>query len=307
MPTKTPARKTHVLLLITLILTMLLAACQGSADESVAAYAPAAEADRSDSYDTGGAVSDVAVANQVAAQTQTRLIIRTGDLRLVVVDTEASMAAIRALVEARDGWVVESQVQQAGEAKSGQVTIRVPAGSFDDTMQAIKDLASEVSSEVVSGQDVTEEYVDLTARLANLEATADRVRSFLDDAKTVEDALAINAELSRLEGEIESLKGRIQYLENSAAFSSITVHMVPDALAQPIEIGGWRPAGIARDALEALISALQVLGTILIWTVIVLLPLVMLVLLPVLLIVYLIQRRRRRTAATPAGPDTPAG
>ena len=306
MSTKIPARKIHLLLLTTLLLTLLLAACQGSADESVAAYAPGAEAVRSENYDTGGAVSDVAVANQAAAQTQTRLIIRTGDLRLVVTDTEASMAAIRALVEAQEGWVVESQVQQAGEAKSGQISIRVPAGSFDATMQAIKELASEVSSEVVSGQDVTEEYVDLTARLDNLEATADRVRSFLDDATTVEDALAINAELSRLEGEIESLKGRIQYLENSAAFSSITVYMVPDALAQPIEIGGWRPAGIVRDALQALISALQVLGTILIWTVIVLLPLALLVLLPVLLIVYLIQRRRRRRRA-PAAPETPAG
>lgn len=72
-------------------------------------------------------------------------------------------------------------------------------------------------------------------------------------------------ELSRVEGEIEALKGRIQFLEQSSAFSSITVNVSPDALAQPIQVGGWRPSGVAKDAIEALITMLQVLANAAIW------------------------------------------
>lgn len=161
-------------------------------------------------------------------------------------------------------------------------------------------MAVEVTNLSTSGQDVTEEFVDLSARLENLEATAVRVRSFLDDAATVEEALAVNQELSRLEGEIESFKGRIQYLSQSAAFSTISVNITPDELSQPIEVGGWRPSGIVRDALEALVDALQGLATFAIWLIIYFLPIVLIIGIPLWLVVRFIRRRgwfRRNRAA----------
>lgn len=226
---------------------------------------------------------------------QEQLIIRTGNMEIIVENTEAAIDEITSRVNAADGWIVSSNVFQTGEAKSGNMTVRVPVAEFDGMMAQIETLAVEVVRSSTSGEDVTEEYVDRQARLQNLEATADRVRGFLEDADTVEEALAVNAELSRLESEIEAMRGRIQYLEQSAAFSTIQINLTPDALAQPIEIGGWRATGVIRDAVRALVSALQGLATIAIWIVIVLLPLALIVLLP-LAVIYIIVRRRRRNA-----------
>lgn len=233
--------------------------------------------------------------SSVGANQAERLIIRTGNLRLVVTDTEETAADITRLAEQSGGWVVNANLYQYGaDAKSGDITIRVPAAGFVGIMDALKAMAVEVQSESVSGQDVTEEYVDLAARLGNLEATAVRVRSFLDEATTVEEALAVNQELSRLEGEIEVIKGRMQYLSQSAAFSTITISLTPDIASRPVQVAGWRPQGVARDAIEALISALQGLATLAIWLVIVVLPIALLIGVPLWLVVRFVRRRRRQ-------------
>ncbi len=282
-----------------ILLIFLLVACgqaQESRDFEGGAPAPGAPVEEPAAEEAESGGQDETAAGQ-DGQVQEQLIIRTGILEIVVEDTETTIDEIARRAAASGGWVVSSNVFQSGEAKSGSTTIRVPVDQFDAMVEQIESMALEVLNTSTSGEDVTEEYVDRQARLQNLEATADRVRSFLEDADDVEEALAVNAELSRLEGEIESIRGRIQYLEQSAAFSTITVRITPDALSQPIEVGGWRPAGVARDAIEALITALQGLATIAIWIIIVLLPLALLVLIP-LWVIYLVIRRRRRLAST---------
>jgi hypothetical protein len=114
----------------------------------------------------------------------------------------------------------------------------------------------------------------------------------LDEAKTVEEALAVNRELSNLEGEIEAMKGRLQYLEQSAAFSNVTIDLTPDVLSQPIEVGGWQPQGVARSAVESLIDAMQTLVDIGIWLIIFVLPVVLVVGIPIWLVIRFIRRRR---------------
>ncbi|MEZ4514702.1 MAG: DUF4349 domain-containing protein [Chloroflexota bacterium] len=291
------------------ILMLLLAGCGRSAAEMSEApsnvAAPAAEA-----YDSGGfAFGEEAAMEAPAAEpgssqlpaSQPRLIIRTADMSIVVTDTEEALDRLAKMATDNGGWVVNSSVYQYSDtAKTGNITLRVPAEGFDTALDAISAMAVEVTNLSTSGQDVTEEFVDLSARLENLEATAVRVRSFLDDAATVEEALAVNQELSRLEGEIESFKGRIQYLSQSAAFSTISVNITPDELSQPIEVGGWRPSGIVRDALEALVDALQGLATFAIWLIIYFLPIVLIIGIPLWLVVRFIRRRgwfRRNRAA----------
>lgn len=289
------------------VLIVLLAACgRSAAVESSREMAPAAPAADSIAYEESGAAftsSDTAntVVDTQSSLPQERLIIRTADLSIVVMDTDEAIAAIARMAEENEGWVVSSNVYQYSEtAKTGDITIRVPSAGFVSATEAIKGLATEVRQESVSGQDVTEEFVDLTARLGNLEATAVRVRGFLEDADTVEEALAVNQELSRLEAEIEVIKGRMKFLNESASFSTISVHLTPDELNQPIEIGGWEPQGIAKDALESLISAAQFLVSVLIWLVIFFLPLGVVVLLPLWFVGRWIRRRRRAKKSQPA-------
>ncbi len=258
---------------------------EGDAPASGAAFAP-----EEPPFEREANFAEDSVADQSGQIPHERLIIRTADINVVVANTEDSLAELAEMAEAMGGWVVNSNVFSVGTADRGAITMRIPAERFDEALSLIKDGAIEVNSESTSGQDVTEEFVDLSARLGNLEATADRVRNFLDETKNVEEALAVNAELSRLEEQIEVIKGRMQFLSQSAAFSTITVSLTPDELNQPIEVGGWRPQGIARDAIEALIEALQGIASFLIWLVIFFLPIVLIIGLPV----YFIGRRVRR-------------
>lgn len=304
-------------LLAFLLVVLLLAACANQAPDEAASMAPAeeplvmesmAEGEAASGFQNSGAniSSDVARSSLQDGQVQERLIIREGQMNIVVENTEDSLRTIASLAAAKDGWVVSSEVFQSGDAKSGNITIRIPAEEFDATVEEIRDMAFEVTSETTNSQDVTEEFVDLEARVANLEATADRVRSFLDEARNVEDALAVNAELSRLESEIESLKARMNFLSESAAFSRLTVFITPDVLSQPIEVGGWRPEGVALSALEALISVLQGIASALIWGVILCVPLAIIFGIPAFFIIRYIYRRRRKSQEEVAEISEPA-
>lgn len=302
------------------ILSTLLIACGGTASYDAATVGESApQAGRSANSETA---ADVALVMEEAEEAtfdtdesgfvsepaepgaqslpNERLIIRNAELNLIVADTETAIATITDMVEANGGWVVNSNVYQYNDdAKTGSITVRVPSTGFTSALEAMKGLAVEVTNESTSGQDVTDEYVDLSLQLENLEATADRVRSFLDESRNVEEALAVNVELSRLEGEIERIKGRIQFLSQSATYSTITVHLTPDVLSQPIEVAGWQPKGIAREAIEALISALQGTVSFVIWVGIYILPLGLLYGVPLWLVVRFVLRwRRRRQEAT---------
>jgi hypothetical protein len=188
-----------------------------------------------------------------------RLIIRNASLNLTVPDTEATLDEINEMVDELGGYVVESNLYQFQEGLRASIRLRVPAESLDVALERIRGLATEVRSESISGQDVTEEYVDLQSRLRHLEATEERLLEFLDEAEDTEAALAVYEQLRQIEGEIEQIKGRIQYLEQSAAMATVSLDITPDELAQPIQIGGWHPEGTLRNAFEALIHVLQFL------------------------------------------------
>ena len=283
-------RKTWALFTLMLLLGLVMAACGEAADNTASSAAPEAPAEGA--RGETGSLDEGAVAQPLPEES---MIIYTGDISIVVADTEAAATDIEALATGMGGRVVSSSFYQSSQgALAGSITIRVPVERFDEAMNRIQEMAVEVRRADRSSEDVTEEYVDLQARLENLEATADRVRSFLDQAGTVEEALAVNQELSRLEEEIEAYKGRIQFLENRADFSTITVSLTPDELAQPIEVGGWRLGGAAREAVEALLGALQGVARILVWIVVFLLPLAIIILLPLAIIIRLVLRRMGR-------------
>jgi len=291
-----------------LILSIVLVACGASAEPAAVdnlAYSEtasrdtfAAEEGEAIAYDSDGA--GFAPAPEPSAQNipTERLIIRNAELNLVVTNTDEAIATITNMVESNGGWVVNSNVYQYNDdSKTGSITVRVPSSGFTSALDAMKAMAVEVTNESTSGQDVTDEFVDLSLQLENLEATADRVRGFLEESRNVEEALAVNMELSRLEGEIERIKGRRQYLSESASYSSITVQLTPDVLSRPIEVAGWQPKGIAREAIESLLEALQSTVSFLIWVGIYVLPLGLLYGIPIWLVIRFVVRWRRRRRA----------
>jgi hypothetical protein len=222
-----------------------------------------------------------------------RLVIRNANLTLVVVDPAQSTSDIASLAEGLGGFVVNSNVYQNTFAEGvfatqASITIRVPAERLNEALEQIKQDVVEVRSENISGQDVTQEYTDLESRLRNLESAEEELREIMGSLTKAEDVLNVYQSLRQVREEIEVIKGRMQYFEQSARLSAITIDLLPDVVSQPLQIGRWQPQGTAKAALEALISVLQFLANVAIWL-LVFSPLIV----PVVLIIRRWRKRRR--------------
>jgi tellurite resistance protein len=225
-----------------------------------------------------------------------RMIIWTGDISLIVKDAEESLEQVEAIARDLGGYVVNSSSWYQEEQLRARLTIRVPAEEFDTAMARLKNLAIRVESRNISTQDVTEEYTDLDSRLRNLEATETELLELLTEVRErtrkAEDVLAVHRELSNIRGQIEQVKGRMQFLEKMTAMATINIELIPDALARPIVVAGWRPSGTAANALRTLVRTLQFIVDAAIWLVIYILPTLVVIAIP-LFVVWLIWRRWR--------------
>jgi len=215
-----------------------------------------------------------------------RMVIKNAALSIVVVEPAKAMDEIISMAEEMGGFVVSSNMWQTTLSNGvtvdqANINIRVPAERLDEALSRIKDGAGEVRSEQISGEDVTSQYTDLQSRLRNLEAAETQLAQIMDDATDTEDVLQVYNNLVSVREQIEVIKGQMQYYEQAAALSSISIDIIADEADQPIQIGGWQPVGVAKDAIEALINALQGLVNIVIWLVIFVLPLVLVIGFPV--------------------------
>ena len=291
-------------LMLLIIGAVILSACQ-TAEQSVdsitgslgegdygGAGAPM-EPGRQASYD-----EEIAWSGNTSTDSE-RLVIRNADLSIVVDDPAVVMEDIIQMAAEMGGFVVESNLYQntyAPEmtAKEATITIRIPAERLDEVRGKIKafvkDPDEDILSDTVSGRDVTADYTDLQSRLKNSEAAAEQLGLIMDHATDPEDVLRVFNELKAINEQIELLKGQIKYYEESAALSAVSVRIQADESIQPIEIGGWKPKGVARDALQALIDAYQFIANAAIWVVVFCLPIAI----PVGVALYFIIRGARK-------------
>lgn len=252
-------------------------------------------------------------AQDVKDQSVERIVIKNGNLTIIVPDPSKSIEVISKMAEEMGGYVVSSNLYKqyasnGAEVPRGSITIRVPAARMLEAMGRIKAESKKTpDNETVTSQDVTNEYVDLQSRLKNLEAAEAELTEIMKSATKTEDVLAVYNQLVQIREQIEVIKGQIKYYEQSAAFSAISAELIADAAVQPIEIGGWQPTGVIKNAIEALAKTLQGLVNALIWIIIYVLPVLLalfvIFVLPVYLIVRWIVRRRRAKKATVAPPE----
>jgi len=222
-------------------------------------------AESGSSFWWGGGADDKAQSTTVLVNIDERMIVRNGDIYLVVEDVAQAMQAISQLAGGLNGYVVSSSVNGEEDDMRGWIAIRVPDESFEPALAEIRGLAIRVESESTNSQDVTEEYIDLEARLANAEATEQEFLALLDKAEDVDDILEIYESLSRVRQEIEQIKGRMQYLERTSSMSLISVYLEPEFTDKPPVPPGWNALQIFKSAARGLVITGQVLGTIAIW------------------------------------------
>lgn len=154
-----------------------------------------------------------------------RMIVNNGNMTLIVHDIPDTLDEINRIAQSYRGYVVSSNNWKSGERIYGYISIRVPAQHFSDAMDTIAQLAVEVSARSTSAQDVTEDYIDLTARLSNFETTRGQLLAIMAEAKEIEDILAIQMQLTSIGEQIEQIKGQMQYLEQTSSTSLITANL----------------------------------------------------------------------------------
>jgi len=233
-----------------------------------------------------------------------RMIIKNAEVSVLVEDSDVAIDRLTQIVGDAGGYIISSRVwfqeYEDENYKYASVTIGVPVSQFEVSLRRIRDLSLRVLDENASGEDVTDQFVDLESRLRNLEATRERIKSFLEDAKTVDEALRINQELAAIEAQIEEVKGRMNYLSDRSAFSTITVTISPDLpkiepTPTPTPMP-WNPGHTLEEATDTLVGAYQGIVEFAIWLFVVVVP----VLAPPVFIIWLFIKLLRRKPNKPA-------
>ncbi|WP_340819212.1 DUF4349 domain-containing protein [Methanolobus sp. WCC4] len=281
-----------IIVVMLLLMATLVSGCAGVYKDSYSQKSAdyVVIEDSGDSYAINAISEEAAYDGDYSGASTTsveRKTITTIDMTIKVDDAAAGIDEISKMAVASGGYVSSSYVYDSyydsSSGKEGYITVRVPESEYPTFLDDVSGLG-EVTSKSVNAQDVTEEYIDVSARLDNLERQEARLQEILNMTGTVEEVLNVEKELERVRGEIESLTGRLNYLDDRIEFSTITIRVTEP---RPIT----RSWGI-RDALSESVNGFISMVNALIILVGYLLPLVIVV--AVLGGSFVILRRRMR-------------
>jgi hypothetical protein len=269
---------------VALLMSLLFASCSKHEAETSAGSASAPQAGDGKGSGTGLAVTD-----------PSRKVIRTGRIDLVVATYDDARAELDKLLAAAGGYVDSTQVHHyQGTVSSATLVLRIPQDAFGRLLPALKKLG-EIESESTNAEDITDKFVDVSARLASAQTLEKRLLEIAADrAASVEALLAVERELARVRGEIESYEGRLRQWNDQIAMSTLTLSLrtKAPALAETQPALGSRITSGFSDS----ISLLQSFGAWLVVAGTALLPW-MLLIVPGYLVIRRVYRRRRVPAA----------
>ncbi|MDQ6878726.1 MAG: DUF4349 domain-containing protein [Candidatus Dormibacteraeota bacterium] len=191
---------------------------------------------------------------QVIRQAQLTITVGSGSF-------DSKLANVRALVQLEQGFISGTDAQSNpainDQIRTGVISFMVPAAKFDETIDQLARMGK-VQNEHISGNDVSAQYVDLQARLANQEAQRDAMLALLKRAQTISDIIAVQTQIGQVTGQIEQLKGQIQYIEHNTAYSTVTVSLfeagVPVRSAQQ---DSWGFTSALRDAAHNFVTTVD--------------------------------------------------
>lgn len=226
-----------------------------------------------------------------------RKIIRNAEITMEVPSTTEAHHRVASIAESHGGFVVTSESKQRENVDLSKRTldiklvVRVPAARFGPALDEIKQLASNLPAESVTGQDVTEDFIDLEARLKTQKALELQFLEIMKRSGNVEDALQVQRQIAEVRTDIEKLEGRKRFLENRSSLSTITVNIhAPKVIAV-------NPTGLGHTLRDAVSDSLELASGMFIFfvrTVIVMMPILVFVVLPSGLVLRYLLRRTKR-------------
>jgi hypothetical protein len=227
------------------------------AEESLESEAGKGEVSRDTATDTE--IGDIPVAGD-------RKVIKTAyiDLEIETGEFEATLSKLTNLAEQNGGFISNSQSysDEEGNMTSGNITLRIPSNKYTSALERVKDMGT-VKSISSSGQDVTQEYIDLESRLRNYESQEEVLLDLMAQSKRVTDTLEVQRELSIVQEQIEIIKGRMQYLDDLLSFSTIDVFFHEP---EPITTTGWGFVESLKNGLRGAVKVLNWLAAAILFT-----------------------------------------
>ena len=273
----------------------------GAALPAASAAAAAAPADAGAFSNAAGGSAGSVDSAAYAQNLDQALIVKTGSMILDVGDLDAALLKAQAAVTAAGGYVSGSDRADQGGQQVASVTYRIPAVAWDRTLDAVRAVGTKVEKEQTSTVEVTGQVLDLGARIANLRVTEAALQAIMVKATKIPDALAVQQQLTDVQGQIEELTAQKQHLQQQAAMSTLSVTFQVPVVAVTTAASGWDFGTQVDEATAQLIELAQGVASGVIWLGIVVLPL-LLVALAVLVPVAWLARRLAARVRPVRGP-----
>jgi Na+-transporting methylmalonyl-CoA/oxaloacetate decarboxylase gamma subunit len=227
--------KRGFIFVLTFLLIFLLAACSGvNSDEKSSMDMANSQSGDSVAISEEAEGSEKSNEGTVENKPIERMVIYKADLRMKVKNYEKAQKDLEEKAKKYGGFMIEANAyRDTNKQMSGSITLRVPQGRFQEFLHDAEGIAQEVVERNVNGQDVTEEYVDLESRLRSKRVVEERLLEFMKQAQKTEDLLKISNDLAVVQEEIERIVGRMNFLENQSALSTITITLFEENVIVP--------------------------------------------------------------------------
>ncbi|MGE6261085.1 DUF4349 domain-containing protein [Heyndrickxia sporothermodurans] len=224
-----------MIVLLSLTMTLLIAcsnndhSSKSGEKQDIASSSDKMKADHSTENQTEDEKS-----NNEKMKAQSRMVVYNAGLNMEVKKLTEVQGKITQIVKQMGGYIVQqNQYQTDNERLESSLTARIPQEHFHSFLDQVKKLGIKTKDQNISGEDVTEEYVDLNSRLKSKKLVEKRLTKFMNEAKDTKTLLAISTELGKVQEEIETIEGRIKYLENQTSLSTVTITLTEDKVVVP--------------------------------------------------------------------------
>ena len=294
--------KAPIILLLALLSFSCSSSSQPTASSTLVAQkdTPKAEAAKTQSYGVHPqqvSLTDVDKEGSTAEAAE-RKIIRNADITIEVPSTTDAQHRITSIAEAHSGFIVTSEAKQRESNDPAQRTldiklvVRVPSNQFGSAFDEIRKLAGNTPEEQVNSQDVTEDFIDLEARIKTQKALEAQFLEIMRGANKIADALEVQRQLAEVRTDIEKLEGRKRFLENRSSLSTINVNILAPKPVIAVTKTGFGHS--LREAVSDSVSMATDIALFFARFVIMMVPISLLILLPAGLVVRYLMRRAKR-------------
>lgn len=292
--------KSPIILLLAL-LSFSLSCSQAARVESQSAEPKAPQTTAAPPENAGAQLQKVSLSDvdkaESTAEAVDRKIVRNADITVEVASPTEIQQRVTTIAESHGGFVVTSEAKQrenidpAKRSVDIKLVVRIPATQFGSTLEEIKTLAGNIPEAHVTGQDVTEDFIDLEARIKTQKALELQFLQIMKDAREVADALEVQRQIAEVRTDIEKLEGRKRFLENRSSLSTITVNIQAPKVVT-VSTTGFRSS--LRDAVSDSLEVASEMIVFFVRFVIVMLPVLVFVVLPSGFILRYLMRRAKR-------------